>query len=384
MPQGANRQAAPAEKVGPVTFIGPDRVAIGRVKAQAYRVPTDAPESDGTHAWTSTTIVVVEVEAGGQVGLGYTYAHEGAGAVAAGELAEAIEGLDAMDVPRAWTAMIASVRNIGRPGIAACAIAAVDAALWDLKAKLVGLPLAKLIGTHRDRAPIYGSGGFTSYSEGRLTEQLAGWAAAGIKAVKMKVGRDPAADLRRVAAAAKAAGTATLMVDANGGYTRKQALAFAEAFARHGVRWFEEPVSSDDLAGLRLLRDRMPAGMELAAGEYGYDTPYFRRMLEAGAVDVLQVDASRALGLTGFLEAAALAHAHMVPISAHTAPALHLHACLAVPGFRHLEYFHDHARIERMFFDGVAAPVRGALRPDLTRPGLGLELKRADAGRYAL
>lgn len=384
MPQGADRQAAPAEKVGPVTFIGPDRVAIGRVTAQAYRVPTDAPESDGTHAWTSTTIVVVEVEAGGRVGLGYTYAHESACAVAAGELAEAIAGLDAMDVPRAWMAMIASVRNIGRPGIAACAIAAVDTALWDLKAKLLGLPLVKLLGAQRDRAPAYGSGGFTSYAPERLAEQLAGWVAEGLKEVKMKVGREPHADLGRVAAAARAIGEGRLMVDANGAYDRKQALELGQAFHEHGVRWFEEPVSSDDLEGLKLLRDRLPAGMEVAAGEYGYDTPSFRRMLEAGAVDVLQVDATRAMGLTGFLEAGALAHAHMVPVSAHTAPALHLHVCLAVPTFRHLEYFHDHARIERMFFDGVAAPVRGAIRPDLTRPGLGLELRRADAGRYAL
>ena len=384
MAAGAEPKRASAARAGAVTFIGADRAAIARLTAQAYRVPTDVPESDGTHAWTSTTIVVVEVEAGGQVGLGYTYAHEGAAGLAAGDLAEAIRGLDAMDVPRAWQAMIETVRNVGRPGIAASAIAAVDAALWDLKAKLLGLPLAKLLGSHRDRAMVYGSGGFTSYSEGRLAEQVAGWVASGIKAVKIKVGRDPASDVRRVAAAAKAAGAAMLMVDANGAYTRKQALAFAEAFARLGVHWFEEPVRSDDLEGLRLLRDRGPAGLEIAAGEYGYDTPYFRRMLEAGAVDVLQIDASRALGLTGFLEAAAVAHAHMVPISAHTAPALHLHACLAAPGFRHLECFHDHVRIERLFFDGAITPVAGALRPDLTRPGLGLELKRADARRYAL
>jgi L-alanine-DL-glutamate epimerase-like enolase superfamily enzyme len=123
--------------------------------------------------------------------------------------------------------------------------------------------------------------------------------------------------------------------------------------------------------------------MEIAAGEYGYDPVYFRRMLEAGAVDVLQADATRCLGITGFLRAAALAEAFMVPLSAHTAPSLHVHPCCAVAPARNLEYFHDHVRLEGLLFDGVVAPKDGILHPDLGRPGLGIELKRADAARYA-
>ncbi len=201
--------------------------------------------------------------------------------------------------------------------------------------------------------------------------------------MKMKIGRKPGLDAGRVAAARSAIGTAALMVDANGALDRKQALALAERFAELDVVWFEEPVSSDDLAGLRLLRDRAPGGMEIAAGEYGYDLPYFRRMLEAGAVDVLQADATRCAGITGFLGAGALCEAYGIPLSAHTSPALHLHPCCAIGPLRDLEYFHDHARIERMLFDGVAEPVAGALTPDLGRPGNGLELKRADAALYA-
>src|SRR5205823_534642 len=134
----------------------------------------------------------------------------------------------------------------------------------------------------------------------------------------------------------------------------------------------------------RLLRDRAPARMDIAAGEYGYDAVYFRRMLESGAVDVLQADATRCTGLTGFIKTAALCEAHGVPLSAHCAPSLHIHPCCALSPVRHIEYFHDHVRIEHMLFDGALTPVHGLLHPDLSRPGIGLEIKRADAERYAV
>jgi L-alanine-DL-glutamate epimerase-like enolase superfamily enzyme len=260
----------------------------------------------------------------------------------------------------------------------------VDVALWDLKAKLLNVPLAKLFGAERNEVPIYGSGGFTSYQVSRLCEQLAGWTERdGCRWVKMKVGTEPTDDLARVRAARNAVGNAGLYVDANGAYNRKQALKFANEFAELGVSWFEEPVSSDDLEGLRLMRDRAPAGMEIAAGEYGYDSFYFRRMLEAGAVDVLQADATRCGGYTGFFKAAALADAWALPLSAHTAPALHLPACCAAPRLRNLEWFHDHAGIERMVFEGAPQPRQGAIRPDLTQPGHGLSFKQKDAERLA-
>jgi L-alanine-DL-glutamate epimerase-like enolase superfamily enzyme len=259
------------------------------------------------------------------------------------------------------------------------AIAAVDAALWDLKARLLHLPLVKLLGAVRDAVPVYGSGGFTSYSVDRLQRQLAGWVDRGIRAVKMKVGRTPADDDLRVRLAREAIGAAAeLFVDANGAYTAKQALTHAEAFAGARVTWFEEPVSSDDLEGLRFVRQRAPAGMEIAAGEYGCDVYDFRRMAGAGAVDVLQADATRCGGVTGFLQAGTLCDAFNLPLSSHTASALHTHVCCAVARVRHLEHFYDHERIERMLFDGVPEVVDGMLRPDLSRPGFGFELKRAD------
>lgn len=355
------------------------------LRARTYTVPTDAPESDGTIAWSSTTIVIVDVVAGGARGIGYSYAAGAAAGVVRDVLAPVVVGRDAFDVAGIWVEMFHAVRNIGRSGIAASAIAAVDVALWDLKAKLLDIPLASLLGRVRDGISAYGSGGFTSYSDEQLRDQLGGWARDGMRAVKMKVGRNPSADPERVRVARDAIGPSVeLFVDANGAHTPSDALAMAEIYARQHVTWFEEPVSSDDLEGLRAMRARAPAGMRITAGEYGYDAIYFRRMLEAGAVDVLQADATRCGGVTGFMQAAALCDAFGVPLSAHTAPSLHTHLCCAAPRAINVEYFHDHARIEQMFFDGARTPARGDLKPDLSRPGLGLELKETDAQRFAV
>jgi L-alanine-DL-glutamate epimerase-like enolase superfamily enzyme len=263
------------------------------------------------------------------------------------------------------------------------AISAIDVALWDLRAKLLHVSLAHLLGAARESIPVYGSGGFTTYDDYRLQSQLAGWEEKGFSFVKMKIGTHPSDDPRRVEVARKAIGDSVeLFVDANGAYTVKQAIHLAEIFHASNVTWFEEPVSSDDLAGLRFIRDHIPAPMEVAAGEYGYTVPYYERMLAAQSVDVLQADATRVQGITGFLSAAALCDAHQIALSAHCAPSLHVHVCCAVPRARHLEYFYDHARIERMFFDGFCDPRHGHMFPDWSRPGLGLELKEKDAEKF--
>jgi L-alanine-DL-glutamate epimerase-like enolase superfamily enzyme len=359
-------------------------VPVERLDVAGYEIPTDAPESDATLAWDSTTLVLVEAHAGGETGIGYTYAGPAAATVAGGKLAGVVTGSDALTPSTSWDAMQRAVRNLGKPGVVAEAISAVDIALWDLHARLLGLPLAVAVGAMHDATPIYGSGGFTSYDDERLAGQLAGWAQAGIPMVKMKVGRDPAADPDRLRAARSAIGDdAQLFVDANGGYTRKQAAWWAQFFAEHGVRWLEEPVSSDDLEGLALLRERGPAGMDIAAGEYGYHLPYFHHMLHAGAVDCLQADVTRCLGISGALRVAALCDARSIDLSLHTAPQVSAQVGTAVWHLRHLEYFHDHVRIERMAFDGVLEPEPGGLlRPDRSRPGSGLAVKHADLEPY--
>jgi len=356
---------------------------IEDMRVAAFIIPTETPERDGTLEWEATTLVLVEVDAGGVTGIGYTYASRAAGAVMGDVLKKTVIGGCAMDVSGMWQAMRKAVRNVGLPGVAAAAISAVDSALWDLKARLLGLPLVSLLGAVRPSLPIYGSGGFTNYSLDQLREQLGGWIGNGILQVKMKVGRDAKADRERVTAMRGTIGTeAQLFVDANGAYTRKEALKQAEVFAESGVTWFEEPVSSEDLEGLHLLRDRAPAGMNITAGEYGYEPDYFRRMLAAGAVDVLQADATRCCGITGFIEADALCDAWHLPLSSHCAPALHAHVGCALRRVVHAEYFFDHVRIENMLFDGVLQPHEGSLTPDLSRVGHGLAFKHADAEPY--
>jgi L-alanine-DL-glutamate epimerase-like enolase superfamily enzyme len=362
-----------------------DKIPVDSLRVSAYTVPTKTPEADGTYEWDTTTIVIVDVSGGGNRGLGYTYADTATARLIDDKLKQVVIGRDAMSVQEVWIAMLHSIRNLGCPGICSMAISAVDTALWDLKARLLDLPLVKLLGQVREALPIYGSGGFTNYSNEQLLEQLGGWVEQGIPRVKMKIGRDAKIDRQRVALARKVIGQdADLFVDANGAYSRKQALAQAQAFEEFKVSWFEEPVSSDDLEGLRFIRDRGPTGMDIAAGEYGYDADYFRRILGAGAVDVLQADATRCCGFTGFLQAAPLCEAHHIPLSSHCAPALHLHIGCATPALWHAEYFYDHVRLERFLFDGVVEPVDGMLKPELTRPGLGLSLKHADAQKFAV
>ena len=357
---------------------------LERLDTTVLRVPTDRPEADGTFDWSSTTVVLVEVRAGGERGLGFTYAAPAAAEVVHGVLEPALRELPVEDVPRCWQAMVDSVRNVGRGGVAATAISAVDVALWDLRARSLGLPLFRVLGAARDAVPLYGSGGFTSYPIDVLVEQLAGWVERGIPRVKMKIGVERGArvavDVERIRAVREAIGTeAELFIDANGCFDAKQAIRLARE-VEDACTYFEEPVSSDHLDELRLVRRSVP--QHVAAGEYGWDPWYFRQMLGAEAVDVLQADASRACGITGFLRAAALAEAFGVQFSAHTSPSIHAHAGCAAPRIEHVEYFHDHARIESMLFDGVLEPVGGMLRPDPGRPGLGLELKRADAERF--
>ncbi|MBX3300667.1 MAG: hypothetical protein KF693_00470 [Nitrospira sp.] len=371
------------ESAMPRTVI--EKFPIERLDVSVYTIPTEVPESDGTREWNSTTIIIVEPVAGNIRGLGYAYGDGAAARLIKDVLEEPVCGSDAMAIAGTWAAMVRAIRESGRAGVSSTAVSAIDLALWDLKARLLELPLVTLLGAVGDSVPIYGSGGFTSYSLLQLQREIEGWVRQGISRVKIKVGRDPDQDRRRVAAAREALGKeGELMVDANGAYDRKQALAFSEVFAEFGVTWFEEPVSSDDLEGLRLLRDRSPSGMNIAAGEYGFDLLYFRRMMEAGAVDVLQPDARRCGGVTGFMQVGALCEAYALPLSSHTAPALHLHPCCALKPVRHMEYFHDHVRVEQMLFDGVPTLHTGALYPDLSRPGFGLELKRSDAAPYSV
>ena len=363
-----------------------DGPTVREVTTAVYVIPTDAPEADGTLAWDATTMVAARVSAGGQQGIGWTYAAAAAQGVISDMLAGVVTGRSALDVPGANEAMTRAVRNVGRPGIAATAISAVDIALWDLKSRLLGCPLTRLLGQAHDSVPVYGSGGFTSYDDDQTREQLTGWVQKDrIPRVKIKIGEGWGTrehrDLERIALAREVIGAnADLYVDANGGYTTGQAVRVAQRMAEFGVSWFEEPVSSQDLAGLAAVRRQVLP--DVAAGEYSWSLADSARLIAAGAVDCLQLDVTRCGGITEFLRGSALAAAHNLQVSGHCAPNLHARVGVAVPNLRHVEYFHDHQRIERMLFDGTLDPDGGTLSPDPGRPGLGLTLREPDADRY--
>lgn len=363
-----------------------DRVSVEDLSATAHTIPTDAPEADGTLSWHATTLVVAQVRGGGESGLGWTYGPPACAEMIAHALAPVTTGQDAMDVPASWLQMVRAVRNATRSGVAGYAISAVDVALWDLKARLLGVSLMDLFGAAHEQVPVYGSGGFTSYGDDRLTEQLTSWVdGQGMGRVKIKIGADGGTrehrDLERIHRAREVIGPdAELFVDANGAYSAKQAVRVLHRAWAAQVTWYEEPVSSDNLPGLRLVREQVEA--DVTAGEYGTDIGYFQRMCAAGAVDCLQVDATRCGGYTEWLRAAAVAQAHELTVSGHCAPNLHAPVAAATPNLRHLEWFHDHVRIENLAFDGALDPAGGTVTPDRPAPGHGLWLRAADLTDY--
>jgi len=358
---------------------------IDSVDVGAYEIPTATPqESDGTLVWDSTTLVVVEVSAEGHTGLGYTYCDPSAAQVVQGKLVPILEGADPLMPQKAWAQMQMQTRQLGHDGVAAMAVSAVDVALWDLKARLLDVALADLLPRFRDSVPIYGSGGFCNYTLEQLGDQVRGWVAQGFRSIKIKVGRDAEADPERVRLVRDIAGPELeVMVDANGANQPQEAVLWAQRYRElAGVTYFEEPVSSDDLPGLAYVRQHAPAGLAIAAGEYGWNLPYFQRMLQADAVDILQADVTRCGGITNLLRVDGLCAARNLAFSAHCAPAISAHACCGMETVVHIEYFFDHYRIERLLFEGTLEPDQGLLTPDRSRPGLGLELKRSEARRF--
>ncbi len=329
-------------------------------------------------------MVLAELTAGDVTGIGYTYAHEATANLGRELASHVVVGQDPFDIPGIWGDLVRAERNLGRVGLGAMAVSMLDNALWDLKARLLGLPLARLLGAVRGSVPVYGSGGFISYTREELVNELAGWVNSGIPRVKMKIGLGVAEDISRISQVRTSIGGAPeLFVDANEAYGRREALRVAEQLPSLGVTWFEQPIQQEDEGGMRFLRDALPLSVNLATGEYHSDLADFRDTLLAGSADVLQPDVTRCRGITGFLRAAALCEAFNVPVSSHCAPAQHVALGACVPNFLHLEYFVDHARIENLLFDGVREPRGGFLEPDLARPGFGFELREADLERYA-
>ncbi len=354
-----------------------------KITLAAYKIPCEIHESDGTFEWDSTTIVVVSIKMDQWTGMGFSYGHEACLDVIKNTLSPHLKQIDVQDLPSIFGHMKNSVRNIGLHGIAAHAISAVDIALWDLKAKILDKPLCQLWGKTQDKIPIYGSGGFTSESPEKIARQFLQWKEKGVFRFKMKIGREPSQDFDRVKKVRGCLDASDeIFVDANGAYQRKQSLDFAKKFKELGVTWFEEPVPADDLEGLKFIKDN--AEIAIASGEYGYDPVYFKNMLQAQAVDILQADATRCCGFTGFLQICHLSKAFNIPLSSHTAPSIHLHAALSDSNVCHMEFFHDHVQIEEKYFEGFPLLKDGFLFPHLQRRGHGLELREKEIEKHLI
>lgn len=352
---------------------------IERVEVRVVELPLPEPESDATLQWDRTTGVVVTLHAGGESGVGWTYSSSAAASVVTAELERVVVGRPVLDVGAGWEAMHRHCRNIGTAGLVMQAMSAVDIAWWDLKGHLMGRSLADLVGAQRDAIRIYGSGGFTSLTDAQLASQIEHWHELGCTAMKIKIGQSWGAcierDLQRTRLLARLAGDGVeLMVDANGGYTRGQARRAGNALDDLGVGWFEEPVSSDDTAGLGVLAQTLSC--DVAAGEYAADLVQVTQLLPV--VDCLQLDVTRCGGYTGWLRGAAAAQAAKLDVSGHCAPALHAAVAVAIPNFRHLEYFADHERFEHTFVEGLPEVRDGALHIDRGRPGHGMSVKLPD------
>lgn len=349
---------------------------VSNFRLNVFKVPTQRKlESDGTLEWESTTLVLVELNCLDKWGIGYTYGHSSVATVASTLLKKYVAEKEVFNIAAITETMGSALRNNGKTGISAMAISAIDIALWDLKAKLLNVSLSDLLGRCRERIEAYGSGGFTSYSRHEMQDEMLHWKQQGFRKFKMKVGRNPSEDLDRVQFVREIIGSKnSLMVDANEAFNPVMALAFAQDFARFDVNWFEQPISSTDHQGMKEIRQRFPPGMALASGEYIYSLNQGLKILQHRTADVLQLDVTRCLGITGFLKLAALAEAYDIPVSSHCAPTLHTCLGCAIPGFIHAEYFSDHARIEEEFFEGILPAKNGYLEPNLSRPGLGIEV----------
>jgi len=352
---------------------------------EAFQDATMLPPPTGARG---RRVLFVEVHSdAGPVGLGWTAGLRATRAVVMDTLRETLIGKDPFDTEGLWNEMFWRVRGFGRKGVAFQAISAVDIALWDLKAKALGLPLYKLLGACHDSVPVYGSGGWTNYTEAELVREQMSYVEQGYPAIKMKIGKEfgqrEREDLARLAAVRRAAGDEiTLYVDANNGYTAKQAIRVARGLEEREVAWFEEPVLADDVDGLAQVA--RATSIPVATGEHEYTKFGFKDLLARGGADIAQPDVGRVGGVTEWLKVAHLAHAFNLPVASHAFAPIHLHLAMATPNILVVEMLGTETASNRVFFTELPQPKNGRWAPFPDRPGLGVELRPAAVNKLAV
>ena len=249
-------------------------------------------------------------------------------------------GEDPLNVERIWQKMY-SPKAVGRRGLTTQAISAIDIGLWDLRAKVAGMPAYKLLGGFRDRVPVYIAGGYYAAGKGvrELQTEMESYVARGARAIKIKVAGLPIAeDVARVRAAREAIGAdVKLMVDANCGYRAFEAIQFARQVEQYDIYWFEEPVGADDYEGMRRVAEMTP--IPIAAGENEYTKYGFRDLIACKGASIITPDAKICGGITEFMKIAALTQAHDLAVSPHGSQEVHTHLAAAIPNAILIEYF---------------------------------------------
>jgi L-alanine-DL-glutamate epimerase-like enolase superfamily enzyme len=353
---------------------------IAAVDVHLVALPVAAGFADATRKVECVGYTIVRVRTDqGLEGIGLTY-HEVGGEATRSliqyDIAPKIIGRDPMDTEVIWNELFNYLRGVGRKGLTFCAISAVDIALWDLKGKILDLPLYRLLGGGRTKVPVYASGGWTSYDDDELVAEMQDMVGQGYTHIKFKVGVDgamnPQRDALRVRKVREAVGPEVrLLLDANNCWDAATAVKFANIVREYDIFLFEEPVLADDIPGL--ARFRRGTDIPLATGEHEYTKFGVRDLILAEAADIVQVDGARAGGFTEMLKIAAMTQAWNLKIAPHAMEHMHLHLVSVAPNALFLERLRLFENVTNAVFIDPPMPVAGHM--DIPQePGLGLRL----------
>lgn len=324
------------------------------------------------------TIVRITTDQGLE-GFGVTYHEVGGEATKSliiNNIAPKLIGRDPLETEVIWQEMFHYLRGIGRKGLMFCALSAVDIALWDLKGKIFEIPLYRLLGGNKTKIPVYGSGGWTSYSDEHLVEEMKGIVAQGYQIIKFKVGVNggdtPLKDVERVRKVREAVGPdIKILLDANNCWDAATAVQFANRVREYNISLLEEPVFADDIRGL--AKFKRGTDIPLATGEHEYTKFGARDLVLNEAADIIQCDGTRAGGYTEMLKIAAITQAWNLKFAPHAMENIHIHLISAVPNALYLERLLLFEELTSSVYINPPMPENGFMEiPDL--PGLGLEL----------
>jgi L-alanine-DL-glutamate epimerase-like enolase superfamily enzyme len=355
-------------------------MTIDDVRTEWLRVPISPAIADATHVLRFMDLILVEVRAGEFCGSSYMLSFDYGPAVLRGlvdqELKRRVLGMEADDIRAVYETNLRATEYIGREGVAMWGTAAIDVALWDLLARRLGVPVSLLFGAITKAVPVYGSGGWISYTDEQLADEVSRYVSRGFAGVKIKIGGDEDRDVERVRAARRAIGTdRKLMVDANQGLTLERALRLARRLEEFRLEWFEEPFPKDDLESYARLSNATE--IPLAAGEREFGVPPFRRLVAARCLSVVQPDLLRVGGVTGWRQVAGLADSYLLRIAPHFYREYDVHLAAAQPNLIAIESFDWLDPLLEAPFevrDGLAAV------PD--RPGFGVTFRQEAIREY--